>query len=46
MCSKKTECQKPQELKGKPDDCTVEQIKECHGDAAEHPCTKQGDKKA
>ena len=31
-------CQQPQKLKGKPEECTPEQIKECHGDAAEHPC--------
>ena len=37
MCEKK-KCQKPEELKGKPEECTPEQIKGCHGDAAEHPC--------
>lgn len=33
-------CQQPQKLKGKPEECTPEQIKECHGDATEHPCRK------
>ena len=33
-------CQKPEELKGKPGECSPEQIKKCHGDTADHPCTK------
>ena len=33
-------CQKPDELKDKPEECTNEQIKKCHGDAKDHPCTK------
>jgi ArsR family transcriptional regulator, arsenate/arsenite/antimonite-responsive transcriptional repressor len=35
MCDCK--CQYPEKLKGKPEECTPEQIKECHGDN-EHPC--------
>jgi hypothetical protein len=35
MCDCK--CQKPEKLKGKPEECTLEQINECHGDM-EHPC--------
>ena len=35
MCDCK--CQHPEKLKGKPEECTLEQIKECHGDT-EHPC--------
>ena len=35
MCDCK--CQYPEKLKGKPEECTPEQIKECHGDK-EHPC--------
>ena len=31
-------CQKPEKLKGKPEDCSPEQIRECHGDVKEHPC--------
>lgn len=31
-------CQEPEKLKGKPQDCTPEQIKECHGDVEGHPC--------
>jgi len=41
-CCKKEGCQKPEELKGKPKDCTPEQVRKCHGDAKEHPCTKSG----
>lgn len=32
-----TKCQYPERLKGKPEECTPEQIKICHGDK-EHPC--------
>jgi ArsR family transcriptional regulator, arsenate/arsenite/antimonite-responsive transcriptional repressor len=38
MCTCKTECQKPEELKGKPEECSLDQIKKCHGEVAEHPC--------
>jgi len=31
-------CEQPEKLKGKPEECTPEQIKECHGDAQGHPC--------
>lgn len=42
MC--KDNCQFPEKLKGKPEECTPEQIKECHGDSKDHPCTeKKGD---
>ena len=33
-------CQQPENLKGKPEECSPEQIKECHGDAKDHPCVK------
>ena len=36
MCDCK--CQNPEKLKGKPEECTPEQIIECHGDTKEHPC--------
>jgi DNA-binding transcriptional ArsR family regulator len=39
MCTCKAECQKPEELKGKPEECSPEQIKKCHGVVPEHPCT-------
>ena len=35
MCDCK--CEHPEKLKTKPENCTPEQIKECHGDE-EHPC--------
>ena len=31
-------CEYPDKLKGRPEDCTPEQIKECHGDTKDHPC--------
>jgi hypothetical protein len=34
----KQNCQKPENLKGKPEDCTPQQIRQCHGGAREHPC--------
>jgi peptidoglycan/LPS O-acetylase OafA/YrhL len=38
VCEKKEGCQRPEELKGDPRECSPEQIRKCHGDAAEHPC--------
>ncbi len=37
MC--KNCCQQPEKVKDKPENCSQEQIRECHGDAGEHPCT-------
>jgi DNA-binding transcriptional ArsR family regulator len=34
-------CQQPDKLMDKPEVCTPEQIKECHGDTKEHPCTEK-----
>ncbi len=36
MC--KNCCEQPEKLKIKPEACTPEQIKECHGDDQDHPC--------
>jgi ArsR family transcriptional regulator len=36
-------CEHPEKLKGKPEECTPEQIRECHGDVKTHPC--EGEKK-
>ena len=33
-------CQQPEKLKDRPQECSPEQIRECHGDKAEHPCAK------
>jgi hypothetical protein len=43
MCKSKSTkgCGHPEKLKGKPEECSPEQIKECHGDAKEHPCLKE-----
>ena len=38
MCDTSKCCQKPDQLKGKPEDCTPEQIRKCHGDQKTHPC--------
>jgi hypothetical protein len=38
MCEKTCGCQNPVELKGRPEDCTPEQIRKCHGDDATHTC--------
>jgi ArsR family transcriptional regulator, arsenate/arsenite/antimonite-responsive transcriptional repressor len=39
MC--KNCCEHPEKLKGKPEECSEEQIKECHGDVNEHPCKSE-----
>lgn len=39
MCRhENTGCQIPEKLKGKPEECSPEQIKECHGEGAQHTC--------
>jgi len=40
---KKICCQKPEELKCEPKECSPEQIKECHGESAGHPCCEKKD---
>ena len=45
MQSKKPVCQKPENLKGKPEDCTPAQIRKCHGTVKKHPCTKKPGRK-
>ncbi|MFH0788324.1 MAG: metalloregulator ArsR/SmtB family transcription factor [Pseudomonadota bacterium] len=34
-------CQQPEKIKGTPEECTPEQIRECHGDTEKHPCTEE-----
>ncbi len=34
-------CEQPTQLKDKPENCTPEQIKKCHGDEKNHPCTQE-----
>ena len=43
MCDEKKGCCKPKELKGKPEECTPEQIEKCHGSADEHPCAGESE---
>ena len=38
MCEKGNCCQKPEQLKGKPRDCSPDQIKKCHRTKIDHPC--------
>jgi hypothetical protein len=44
MIKKTACCQKPEELKGKPQECTPGQIKKCHGGKG-HPCVPKEEKK-
>jgi ArsR family transcriptional regulator len=37
-CSSKSKCAHPERLQGDPRECTPEQIRECHGEGAEHAC--------
>jgi len=36
-------CEHPEKLEGKPENCSPEQVKECHGETLVHPC--EGEKK-
>jgi hypothetical protein len=38
MCEQDACCQKPEQLKGKPQECSPEQIEKCHGSQQNHPC--------
>ena len=38
-------CRQPIQLKDKPEDCTPEQIRACHGDEKEHPCVPAKEEK-
>ena len=38
MCDAKKGCEKPEELKGKAEECSPEQVRKCHGEVAAHPC--------
>lgn len=43
MCACK--CQHPEKLKGKPEECTPQQIAKCHGPQKKHPCVTKTKKK-
>jgi DNA-binding transcriptional ArsR family regulator len=34
-------CQQPDKLQNRPEECTEEQIRQCHGDTKEHPCSNK-----
>ena len=38
VMTEKNKCKKPEKLKDKPEKCSPEQIKECHGDEEKHEC--------
>jgi hypothetical protein len=38
MCEQETQCERPDQLAGKPEQCSAEQIRKCHGDVKGHPC--------
>jgi len=39
MCQNR--CQQINKLENQPENCSPEQIRECHSDTKEHPCTKE-----
>jgi len=43
MCQRESNkgCQQPDKLKGKPEECSPEQVRECHGEVTQHPCAKE-----
>ena len=41
MCSAENKCEKLENLKTNPEECTPEQVKECHGDVEVHPCVEE-----
>ncbi len=41
MCDQNTCCQKPEQLKGFPGECSPEQVRVCHGDVKGHPCVEE-----
>ncbi len=45
MCDEKNKCQQPEKLVEKPEECAPEQVEECHGEAEEHPCVEETEKK-
>lgn len=36
-------CEHPEKLEGRPEECSPEQIKECHGETKEHPCEEEAE---
>ncbi len=44
MCDHKQGCLKPEYLQGKPEECSPEQVRKCHGEVKEHPCVRRTEK--
>ena len=44
MCGEQAGCQKPEELKGDPKECSPEQARKGHGDVKKHPCAPADEK--
>lgn len=42
---KKSVCERPEKLKGRPEECTPAQMQKCHGTTAKHPCAPKKDGK-
>ena len=42
MCCTDDGCERPEQLEGKPEDCSPEQVRECHGETEEHSCEDAG----
>jgi hypothetical protein len=45
MTGKNAKCLKLENLKGRPQDCSPEQIRRCHGTDRGHPCVQRGARK-
>ncbi len=41
MTGKNAKCQKPENLKARPQDCSPEQIHKCHGTNKAHSCVQR-----
>jgi hypothetical protein len=41
MCNAENKCEKPENLKTNREECTPEQVRECHGDVKVHPCVEE-----
>jgi len=46
MCDDHCRCQRPEELKGRPEECSPEQIRRCHGQVEGHPCRGEAESEA
>ena len=44
MCKEQCQCNNPERLVGIVGECSLKQIKECHGDTETHPCAEKNNK--